>query len=159
MKLLLIACFALVSCQTKTPTEFSESALNDTFTTLEGQSMTFKEILKNQEGNEVVIDIWASWCKDCIAGMPDIKALQKQFPTANYLFLSLDRDIASWKRGIKKYDLKGDHFFVTSGWEGEFCSFLDLDWIPRYMVVDKKGTIKLYKAIEADDKDIKKALK
>ena len=47
---------------------------------------------------------------------------------------------------------------MQSGWKGSFGEFVDLDWIPRYMVVDKEGTIKLFKAVKADDKRIKEIL-
>jgi len=30
-------------------------------------------------------------------------------------------------------------------------TFLDLDWIPRYMIIDKQGGIKVFKAIETTD--------
>ena len=48
---------------------------------------------------------------------------------------------------------------MKSGWKGAFGSFLKLDWIPRYMVVDKQGNIKLYNSVQADDKNIKNLLK
>ena len=29
---------------------------------------------------------------------------------------------------------------MQSGWKGAMGTFLDLDWIPRYMIIDKQGT-------------------
>ena len=46
---------------------------------------------------------------------------------------------------------------MASGWEGDFATFVDLDWIPRYMVVDADGTIELFKAIKMDDKELLKS--
>jgi hypothetical protein len=43
--------------------------------------------------------------------------------------------------------------------EGEFAAGIKLDWIPRYMVVDKTGKIALFKAIEADDQTLIATLK
>ena len=43
---------------------------------------------------------------------------------------------------------------MQSGWKGPFGEFLDLDWIPRYLVIDKQGNIKLFKATKAKDKNI-----
>ncbi len=159
MKLLLIGFIVLLTHQTEVPTQFSEAALKDNFMTLDGDLIPFKEILKQEEGKEVVIDIWASWCTDCIAGMPKVKHLQKQYPDVVFVFLSLDKEEEKWKIGIDKFNLKGEHYFMQSGWKGEFGTFVKLDWIPRYMVIDKKGNIELFKAIMADDKEIKKALK
>lgn len=150
-----IVFITLISCNSQNPTQFSEDALNDTFVSLDGNSIAFKDILKEHEGKTILIDIWASWCGDCIKGMPKLKALQKEYGDVVYVFLSLDRSHDAWKKGIKKYIVKGNHYFIKSGWEGPFGEFVDLDWIPRYMVVDATGNIKLFKAVEADDKHIK----
>ena len=158
MKLIVLVCLVFISCNTQKPTTFSKEALNDTFITLEGKPITFRDILKTHKNTTIVIDIWASWCKDCIGGMPKVKALQKEHEEIAYVFLSLDKNQKAWKKGIKKYNIEGDHYFMQSGWKGPFGTFVDLDWIPRYMVVDKQGKIKLYKAVEADDKNIKNIL-
>jgi thiol-disulfide isomerase/thioredoxin len=158
MTYLLVLVISFFSCNTEVPTQFSEEALNDTFITLEGKSIAFKEILETHKNQTLVIDIWASWCRDCIKGMPKVKALQKEYSDVVYVYLSLDKSEQAWKKGIKKYGVKGEHYFMQSGWNGDFAEFVDLDWIPRYMVIDKTGTIKLFKAIKADDKRIKENL-
>lgn len=156
---LLVLAISFFSCKTETPKAFSEKALNDAFITLKGDSISFKDILEAHKGKTIVIDVWASWCSDCIKGMPKLKALQNKHKEAVYVFLSLDRSHDAWKRGIEKYEVVGQHYFMESGREGPFGSFADLNWIPRYMVVDKYGKIKLFEAIEADDKNISEALK
>jgi thiol-disulfide isomerase/thioredoxin len=158
LKYFYIACLLFLSCNAQEPTSFSKEALNDTFITLEGENISFNEILKKYKGSTIVIDIWASWCKDCVGGMPKVKALQKEHQEVTYVFLSLDKTQEAWKKGIEKYNVVGNHYFMQSGWKGDFGTFVALDWIPRYMVVDKEGNIKLYKAVEADDKKIKNIL-
>ena len=37
--------------------------------------------------------------------------------------------------------------------------FLDIDWIPRYMVVNPDGSIKLYEAVKTNDEALLKAIK
>jgi hypothetical protein len=91
--------------------------------------------------------------------MPTVKELQDEFPDVEFLFLSEDRNIASWKRGIQKYQVKGNHYFMEKGPKGDFAKFLNSNWIPRYMVVDSQGNIKLFKATKATDKAIKESLK
>lgn len=155
---LVLVCLVFFSCDAQEPATFSDEALNDTFITLEGQEITFKNILETHKGSTLVIDIWASWCKDCLGGMPKVKVLQKQHEEVTYVFLSLDKTQEAWKKGIKKYNVVGEHYFMQSGWKGPFGDFVRLDWIPRYMVVDKEGNIKLYKAVKADDTKIKDVL-
>ena len=62
------------------------------------------------------------------------------------------------KKGIEKHQIQGEHFFMQSGWNGDFGDFLNLDWIPRYMVIGAEGEIKLFKAVKANDKRIKQIL-
>ncbi|MTE28232.1 redoxin family protein [Winogradskyella sp. ZXX205] len=159
MNIILIVLVMLLGCHTETPTIFSEAAMNDTFISLEGESVQFKDVIKQYEGRQIVIDVWATWCRDCIEGMPKVKKLQKKFPDVTFLFLSLDRKQELWKKGIDRFKIEGEHYYMQSDWDGPFGDFLDLDWIPRYMVVDAEGNIKLFKAIEADDKNIIEVLK
>lgn len=156
--LLLLVSFS--SCQAQeAPKEFSEKALTDIFISEKGSEILFSKILKKHQGKQIVIDVWASWCKDCIKGMPKVKELQNKNPETVFMFLSLDKSLESWKNGIKKYNVKGEHYFMQTGWKGEFATFLDLDWIPRYLVIGKEGNIKLFKAIKADDSKLQEALK
>ena len=150
----IIIVFTVFSCNSQHPIQFSEAALNDTFISLDGNSIAFKDILESHQGKAIVIDVWASWCGDCIKGMPKVKALQQEYTDVAYIFLSLDRGQDAWKKGIEKYDVRGEHYYLPSGKESAFGEFVNIDWIPRYMVVDVSGKIKLYKAVEADDNRI-----
>ena len=141
----------LLSCQNRVETQFSEAALNDALLTLNDDSILFKSILEKHQGKTLFIDVWASWCKDCLEGLPGVKALQAKHPEVDFVFLSLDKTQKAWKKGIKRLEIKGDHYFMQSGWKGTMGSFLDLDWIPRYMIIDKQGKIKVFKAIETTD--------
>jgi len=159
IKKLFFISLLFTGCTLSTPTQFSEKALNDMFITLDNDSITFKEILFKYKGKKVLIDVWASWCKDCIVGLPRAKELQKEFPETVFLFLSLDKTVDSWKRGIKRFDIKGEHYFMQSGWDGNFGDFLNLNWIPRYVVVDEEGKISMFKATKSKSKRIVNALK
>ncbi|RKE90790.1 TlpA family protein disulfide reductase [Ichthyenterobacterium magnum] len=155
--------FILITCLTfscaEPPLQFSEEALNEKVITLDGNAITLSEVLELHQGKTVLIDVWASWCGDCIQGMPKVKAIQNQFKTIDYVFLSVDRSQAAWKRGIEKYKVKGFHYFIPKGQKGAFGKFLNSNWIPRYMVINPDGSIKLYKATKATDQSIIEALK
>ena len=152
-KSLLVFLFVItqLSCQNRVETQFSEAALNDEFVTLNGDSVLFKTILEKHLGNTVFIDVWASWCKDCLEGLPSVKELQAKHPKVDFVYLSLDKTQKAWKKGIDRLEIKGDHYFMQSGWKGAMGTFLDLDWIPRYMIIDKQGSIKVFKAIKTTD--------
>ena len=132
--------------------QFKKVTLAKKFITLDGNEKTFGTILTENKGKTIVIDIWASWCPDCIKGIPSIEEMQEQFPDAAYVFLSLDKTEEAWRTALEKYNLKGDHYYLNEKMSGEFGKSIDLDWIPRYIIVDKEGKIVDYKSIAADDK-------
>jgi thiol-disulfide isomerase/thioredoxin len=140
-------------------TSFSTKALNDVFITQKETSITFEEILAKHKGKKILINIWASWCGDCLNSIPGTKKLQRKFPEVVFLNLSLDRTIAEWKTGIQKYKPNQEHYYMKSGWKGDFGSFLRLNWIPRYLIVNEKGEITLYNATKSTDTEIEKNLK
>ena len=146
------------SCSQAQQTEFKEEALSNTMKSVENTDITFQEILKKYEGKTIVIDVWASWCSDCIKGMPKVKSLQEKYPEAIYLFISMDKNYEAWRKGIEKHEVNGEHFLTSDGMKGVFGKSVNLNWIPRYIVVDKTGKIALYKVIEADDKKLIKTL-
>lgn len=149
----------LVACNSNKES-FNQEALAEPLTNLEGNKTTFEAVLEANKGNVLVIDVWASWCPDCIGGLPKLKKLQADFPSVKYLFLSYDKDVESWKNGIEKYQVNGEHYLIGSNWKGGgFKSAVDIDWIPRYILVDANGKIALYRAIEANDEKLIQTLK
>ncbi|AFL79933.1 thioredoxin domain-containing protein [Aequorivita sublithincola DSM 14238] len=159
MKTIFVFLFLSITFAQAQQKTFTEAALNDVFLSENNKEITLSEVLRQYKGKTVFIDIWASWCKDCIAGMPKVQKLREENSEVVFLFLSLDKEMESWKHGIEKYGVVGENYFIPSGWKGAFCSSIDLDWIPRYMVVNPEGEISLYKAIETNDENLLKELK
>ncbi|WP_299531561.1 TlpA disulfide reductase family protein [Ulvibacterium sp.] len=139
---------------------FSELALNDILLTEENEKVPFRTILDENQGRTIFLDIWASWCKDCVVGMPKVRKLKEEYPRVSFVYISLDRNEADWKKGIQRFGIgDGQHYWATKGWKSDLFNDLDLDWIPRYMILDGSGNIALYRAIKADDKKIINYLK
>lgn len=144
----------LNSCAQEPKKQFDQVSLEEVLQTPSNEKIKFSDILKKHESQIIVLDIWASWCKDCITGMPKLKELQKNNPEVVFLFLSMDKTHEKWIDALAKYNLEGEHYLVSEGMKGAFGKSVNLDWIPRYMVIDQKSNIALYKAIEADDANI-----
>ena len=149
---------SLASCKKEVLQEFPPEALQEKMQSLDGKTVTFNQILQENSGKTIFIDIWASWCGDCIEGIPGVKEIQKNHPEFVYLFLSLDRKKTSWKAGIEKYNLIGTHYYVPSGMKGDFGKAIGLNWIPRYMIVNPDGSINLFEAIKTSDKALQEKL-
>lgn len=150
-----ITAFACSNAQEK----FSDESLSKKLTTPENTEVTFKELLKKHKGKVTVIEVWASWCSDCVKAMPKVKEMQANNPNVDYVFISMDKAFDKWQKGIEHHELKGDHYWVVDGMKGEFGKSINLDWIPRYIVLDKTGNVAIYRAIETDFDKINEQLK
>lgn len=153
---ILVIAFAFSTVQKD---KFSKKSLSEMLITPENTKISFKDILKKHNGKITVIEIWASWCGDCVKAMPKVKEMQTNHQNVDYVFISMDKSFDKWQAGIDKHELKGDHYWATDGMKGEFGSSIDLDWIPRYIILDKKGKIIIYRAIETDFDKINEQLK
>ena len=162
--LLIIATAIMTGCaQSKSAPEY---LLNQTFPdsiqqfkmqNIKGELVAFKDVLESHKGKKVVLDFWASWCKDCLEGLPNLQQLQKETSNVDYVFLSLDKTEVRWKNAITKLNIEGDHYFMAEGWKNTLTNYIGLDWIPRYMILDETGKVIHAKAVKVDD-EFKKIL-
>jgi thiol-disulfide isomerase/thioredoxin len=139
--------------------KFSKKALSEKLINQENKEISFNKILNKHKGKITVIEVWASWCGDCVKAMPKVKEMQANNSNVDYVFISMDKAFDKWQAGIEKHELKGDHYWATDGMKGEFGKSIDLDWIPRYIIVDKTGKVVIYRAIETDFDKINEQLK
>ncbi|MES2862662.1 MAG: TlpA disulfide reductase family protein [Bacteroidota bacterium] len=153
---ILVMAFSFRSSNSET--EFSKESLATNLTTIDNKDISFEEILKQHKGKTVVIDVWASWCSDCIKSMPQVKELKANYSDVAFVNLSCDKTFEAWKNGIEKHEVSGDNYLIKDGMKGEFGKSIKLDWIPRFIVVDKKGKIALFRAIEKDFDLIKETI-
>ena len=87
-------------------TKFSKEALAQKVTDVNGNTVTISKILKDHRGKILVIDLWASWCRDCLNAMPKAKELEANNPKVDFVFLSLDRNFDAWKKGLEKHEMQ-----------------------------------------------------
>lgn len=152
----------IISCNKKDEKLIPLSIQNEIMLSDSLKEFSFSEILKkNKSKNLILIDIWASWCADCIKGMDELKQIQAIYKDKNitFLMLSVDEDEKKWRNAINKFQLKGSHYLIKNGWKtSDFCNFLDVNWIPRYVLLNNKGEILYFRAITAGDKKLISAI-
>lgn len=139
-------------------TEFTETALKQPLFGLDGEQTTTGDVLEANKGKTVLLYIWAMWCPDCLKGFPELQAFQKANPDVKVVYFSLDRKEQQWKDGIQKFNLEGEHYWFKTDWKNDFTNAIDLNWIPRYLVIGPDGKIANYYAIKADDPALQKAV-
>ena len=144
---------------TTNKTEFSKEALSQKLEDAEGKVTDIKTILKKHKGKVLVIDFWAAWCRDCLNALPKAKILEENNPQVDFVYLSLERNKESFEKSLTRFDMKGkENYWFSTGWKNDFNNFIDLNWIPRYMVINQKSGIAKYYAISPDDPDIQKTI-
>ena len=157
--LVLLISIIVISCSNAQKTDFSRESLEAILETTNGNQISFESSLKKHNNKILLIEIWATWCGDCVKKIPEIHELQTKNPDLDYLFISMDKSVEKWKKGIIKYDLKGEHLIAKDQMNGIFAKAIDLDRIPRYIIVDQTGKIKIYKAIDVNFELINQTIK
>ena len=114
--LLLIIIF--ISCNSEKPRQFTDEAYKEMLVDLDNSKITLREVLYYNKGKKTLIDVWASWCKDCIVGIPKIKELQKKHqrfegtPKYNYLLRSILKCEKCGRNFIGRYrESKNDNYY------------------------------------------------
>ena len=139
--------------QPKTSFDEDETIPNVVMEEVSGEEITFRDVLARYKGETVLIDFWASWCGDCIESFPYLQAY-KESNSKNvvFLYVNVDQERGRWINAIETYNLEGEHVYLPEGMKGDLGQYIGLTWIPRFMVINPKGEIALWKATQADDK-------
>lgn len=156
---LLSAVFATAQKPITAPKEhFTPEALSQMVFTKEGETIGMSDVLAQYKGSVLIIDFWASWCKDCIKALPESKRLFAKYPKAKVLYLSLDRTHQQWLAGMKKYKLGQTAHYRFPEWKNVFNQYIELNWVPRLMVLDAQGNIAHYYSIQPNDPSLVQVL-
>ena len=97
--------------------------------------------LSSFRGRLVYIDVWATWCGPCIAEIPSLERLQKDYENKDIVFLSVsvDTDKEAWEKMLTEDQLGGVQLWAD-GWSQITKSYA-IFGIPRFILVDKSGEL------------------
>ncbi len=113
--------------------------------------------LRSFKGKSVYIDLWASWCIPCIAEVPHLKELEKDYEGKNIVFvsLSLDADKDAWKHKMKSLQLDGIQLELG---DSGFDKMMNIQGIPHFLLYDSSGKLVKYQAPRPGTKEIRSLL-
>ncbi|MCK0130827.1 TlpA family protein disulfide reductase [Flavobacteriaceae bacterium F08102] len=89
------------------------------------------------------IDLWATWCKPCIAEFPYLDTLKKTYANKNISFVSISMDAKKddWTNYVHKEKLKGIQLWVDSTNKNILDEGYNITMIPRFVLLDPDGKI------------------
>ncbi|MGY4384734.1 thiol-disulfide isomerase/thioredoxin [Pedobacter sp. UYP24] len=102
------------------------------------------EILNKHKGKVIYVDVWATWCKPCLAEMGNSKLLREKLLGKGVVFLYLcisSQTETLWKSLIAQNEMEGQHYFFNKKQSDELIQQLKIKGIPRYVLIDKSGNI------------------
>ena len=100
--------------------------------------------LSDFRGKMVYIDVWATWCAPCKAEIPHVAALHEKFKNDNrivFISISVDTRVKAWKKMVEEKNLAWQQFIVEGGTNSFFYKQYAIEFIPRFMLIDKSGII------------------
>lgn len=87
-----------------------------------------------------LIDCWATWCVPCKKQMPFVDTIKKMYHNKlKIIYVSFDTDKQKWITQVKKHKHKADQFILKSNFNSTFSSYFNVQMIPRYILLSKKG--------------------
>lgn len=132
----------------------TEASSEFKFKNLDGKDVS----LAAYKGKVVYVDFWASWCGPCRQQFPYSKALHeklsnKQKKDVVFLYISIDNTEDVWKNAINQLQIEGEHLLSTGGWNSGAAKQFQINSIPRYMLIDKKGIVVNQNASRPSDEE------
>lgn len=100
---------------------------------------------KNLDNKNIVLEFWATWCGPCIAAVPHMNEIQKEFQQKDLYYISItDESIGKIERTLKRVEFKS--IVVTDLTKETQINFGDgikgLDVYPLTILINKEGIIK-----------------
>lgn len=99
--------------------------------------------LSSLKGKYVMIDFWASWCGPCRRENPFVVQLYEKYKNKGFEIygVSLDRDMASWKKAINADGIKWVQVSDLKYWQSVAAKAYGVSSIPFTVLLDKQGKI------------------
>ena len=110
--------------------------------------------LSDFKGKVVYIDFWGVGCGPCIFDIQNyVPSLHKKYKDKNVVFVNIcvDSNEGDWKKALIKYKLDGINL-IAEGWtKNPVCKAYNVNAIPHYILIDKKGNIADNNALRASE--------
>ncbi|XOV93256.1 MAG: TlpA family protein disulfide reductase [Bacteroidota bacterium] len=110
-----------------------------TYTSIDGETVSLEDF----RGNVVYVDVWATWCRPCLAEQPDMAKLQGRFKgkPVTFIAVSIDPQPEQWVTMVNERQLGGIHLYAPGEYQSEINKAYLISGIPRFILIDPDGMI------------------
>lgn len=111
---------------------------------LDGKVVT----LDAYKGKVVLLDFWATWCRPCIAEMPNVIKLYNKYSEQGFeiIGVSLDQSRPALESYVRNNKMTWPQLFDGKGWGNEIAGDYRVRSIPMTYLIDRQGKIR-YRSI------------
>ncbi|NQY06507.1 MAG: TlpA family protein disulfide reductase [Flavobacteriaceae bacterium] len=135
-----------------------KKASNFTFNDQNGNPVSLSDF----KGSYVYVDLWATWCGPCLYEIPHLQRVYNSMKDKNIVFVSISlddlEDKDKWKKKVKGKDM-GYQLFARDNDASNFLHELNVNYIPRFVLIDPEGNYVTTKAPAPSDARLKKLFK
>lgn len=98
-----------------------------------------KVSLGDLKGNYLFLDVWATWCGPCKKELSFLQKLEEKMKGKKITFVSIsvDNKREDWEKMVKEEQLGGVQLYA--GQDKAFMKEYEIEFIPRFILIDKKG--------------------
>lgn len=121
--------------------KLSPKSIIHTSENLKGETL-FSTMIDKYKGKIVYVDIWATWCAPCVAGMDHSKKLREKLKGKDVIFLYVCIDSPNskiWKDLIAAKSIEGENYFMDADQSKVINHDFNISSIPRYALINKRG--------------------
>jgi len=106
-----------------------------------------KHILESHQGQVLLVNVWATWCKPCREEFPDLVRLQDFYKGKKFQIISISADYPDEIGSkivpfLKKFNINFPVYVQNFPKQEDFINRMNKDWngaLPATFIYDKKG--------------------
>lgn len=131
------------------PLQLNDEAPLFNVNTIDGNKISLKAL----RGKYVLLDFWATWCPPCLAEIPHVKEIRKNYPAEKLAIIGISSDNDSKKLTafVKVKQMNWLHIYDKGS---DIVQLYGIRAIPKLILINKDGKIVYNNNIEGSDENM-----